>query len=466
MSRGLVTRGGLVLVLGVGLAAPTVMRAQSYTDQMQGYMNTQAQNSAFREGFASVSTMQTGSTNQGSNTSHYVQLNGGSNYMIIGVCDRDCTDVDLRLYDPSGNNIATDVATDDHPTLRFLAPVTGNYRLQVEMAQCAHNPCFYGYQVFMRQGGGIAMNQPQPINTPQPIPMASSTPTQMGTIAFNQQVTGNLQPTDGRLDNKPAQAWAFACQQGQAFQMDILSTWDNYAVVLDPMGNRAAQDDDSGGSLNARITHTCAMTGVYRLVITTYSASTTTGNYTLQVQQATPTVLNQPAPMSPTPMSSPTPMAATPQPMSAPTNIPMPSRIRTQSTQGATMPTPSPASNLPITGSILPPGQVGMIQMGQNVQGRLETGDQRMNNGTFADEWEFDGQANQHVTIELRSTEFDSYLQLLGADGTRLAEDDDGLGDQNSKIEITLPAAGRYKIVVNNFDETRPTGLYILSLHQ
>ena len=463
MSRRFAAGRSSILVIGVALALPPVLRAQSYTDQMQGYMARYAQDFAYSQGYQSTGNMQTGSTNQGTNTSHYVQLSGGMSYVIIGVCDRDCTDVDLRLFDPSGNNIATDVATDDHPTLRFQASMNGNYRLQVEMPNCSHNPCFYGFQVFMRGGGGVAMNQPQPMPmSPQPQPMNMSGPTAMGQIAVNQQVTGNLTPNDGRLDNKPAQAWAFACQAGQSIQMDILSTWDNYAVILDPVNNRAAQDDDSGEGLNARISYTCGMTGVYRLVVTTYTASTSTGTYTLQVQGTGQTTLNQPQAMN-----NPQPMAA-PQPMSAPTttsNIPMPTqRTQTQSASGATMPTPSPMTNLPITGSILAPGTEGTIQAGQNVQGRLESGDQRMNNGTYADVWNFQGTAGQHIVIELRSTEFDSYLQLLDASGTRLAEDDDGLGDQNSRIEVTLPSNGIYKIVVNNFDESRPTGLYILSL--
>jgi hypothetical protein len=247
------------------------------------------------------------------------------------------------------------------------------------------------------------------------------------------------------------QTWALQCQAGQTFQMDILSTWDNYAVVLDPMGNRVAFDDDGGPEgLNARITHACATTGVYRLGVTTYSSSTSTGTYTLQVQQMAG--LNQPTAMNqPMAMNQPAPMA-TPQPM--PMN---------QSAPGATMPSPSPVS-LPITGSIPAPGAIGTIVLGTNVQGRLETGDQRMNDGTFADVWQFSGTAGQHIVIELRSEEFDTYLQLLDAGGNRLAEDDDSLGDLDSKVEITLPASGTFQIVVNNFGDDRRAGIYTLTL--
>lgn len=444
MTRRIATSTVSALALGLTLAAPRMLPAQNtYVQQMQGYMNTASQR-ILSSGYSSVTAMVTGNINQGTNTSHNVTLTAGRSYAIQGVCDRDCTDVDLRLYDPNGNVVASDVAVDDTPTLMFTASMSGNYRLQVEMARCSTNPCYYGVQLF---GGAQSMGQPMAMQ-PQPMPMNTSAPTQMGMIGINQQVTGNLTAADGRWDGKPAQTWGFNCTPGQAFQMDVLSTWDNYAMVFDPMGNPVARDDDGGPEgLNARINYTCAVAGTHRLAVTTYTSSTTPGTYTLQVQGMQGVTLNQPMAMNqPQQMAQPQPMQTVPQ-----------------STPGATMPSPAPMS-LPITGGIPNPGAIGQIAFGTNVQGRLETGDQRMNDGTFADVWQFQGQAGQRVTIELRSEEFDTYAQLLDAAGNRLAEDDDSLGDFDSKIEFTLPASGTFQIVVNNFNEDRRAGIYTLSL--
>ena len=359
----------------------------------------------------------------------------GRSYIILGVCDNDCSDVDLRLYGPDGSTVIQDLATDDHPTLSFTAPSTGNYRLEVIMATCRQSPCYYGVQLFGGSSTGASLNQPtniQPINT--------SGPTQMGQIAVNQQVSGNLTSMDGRWDNKPTQTWAFACQTGQAFQMNVLSTWDNYAILIDPMGNVVDRDDDDGEGLNARIEHTCSMTGVYRLGVTTYTSSTTPGSYTMQVQGMAMA----------TPMNTPVPMAAPPSPMP-------------QSAPGATMPAAAAAS-LPITGGIPAPGQVGTVMVGTNVQGRLETGDQRMNDGTWADVWQFQGTQGYRITIELRSEEFDTFVQLLDAQGNMLAEDDDSLGDMDSRVQFTLPATGMFQIVVNNYSTERRSGIYTLSV--
>ncbi|MGD0484857.1 MAG: hypothetical protein ABSB58_09440, partial [Gemmatimonadales bacterium] len=119
--------------------------------------------------------------------------------------------------------------------------------------------------------------------TPMVQPMASSTGV-VGTIAAGQQASGVLTAADARYDGKPFQAYNFSCVAGQAFQMDVMSSWDNYALVFDPMGNVVARDDDSGEGLNARITYTCTMTGTYRLAVTAFSADTPGGPYTMQVR--------------------------------------------------------------------------------------------------------------------------------------------------------------------------------------
>ena len=128
---------------------------------------------------------------------------------------------------------------------------------------------------------------------------------------------------------------------------------------------------------------------------------------------------------------------------------------------GATMPQPVAGE---VVGDIAQPGQPATINTGETRRGRLETGDRAMNDGTWADIWTFQGRQGQRVRIECRSSEFDTYLQLLDGQSVRLAEDDDSLGDQNSLIEYTLPANGTYTIVVNNFGEDRRAGVYTLTV--
>lgn len=427
--------GTVVLALGVSLTARE-LRAQTpatYLTQLQTQLGMHSSDFTNR-GYTPVGTFQTASLAAGSNGTHTVDLTGGRTYGILGVCDNDCSDVDLTLFGPGGNQIAQDVATDDYPELLFTAPSSGQYRLQVRMVTCRVSPCYYGVQLYGGASGGAPAPTPMPMAAPQPMPMANTmmAPNPIGMIAFNQQVTGNLTVGDLRYDGKPMQTWGLTCAAGQSLQMDILSSWDNYAILFDPMGNPAMRDDDGGDQgLNARITYTCPAAGMYRLGVTTYTASTTPGAYTLQVQGGA--MMNQPQPMNaPQPMNMPQPMAPAPQPMSM--------------------------------GAVPAPGAVGIIATGQTLTGRLETGDRQMTDSTWADIWQFQGQAGQSVTIELRSSEFDTYLQLLDASSNRLAEDDDSLGDLDSRVIYRLPSTGMYQIVVNNFGDTRRAGTYTLTV--
>ncbi len=125
---------------------------------------------------------------------------------------------------------------------------------------------------------------------------------------------------------------------------------------------------------------------------------------------------------------------------------------------------PPAAPVVPVSGDIPAPGQVGIISAGMSVHGRLEPGDMMMTDSTYADIWRFEATAGQHVRIELRSDEFDTYLQLLDTQYNVLAEDDDSLGDLNSVIEFTIPTTGTYQVVVNNYEGDRKAGVYTLTL--
>ena len=47
-----------------------------------------------------------------------LSLEGGFEYVMHGVCDGDCDDIDLRLRDSNGNEVDVDVLVDDQPIVR------------------------------------------------------------------------------------------------------------------------------------------------------------------------------------------------------------------------------------------------------------------------------------------------------------------------------------------------------------
>lgn len=79
-----------------------------------------------------------------------IKLQPGTSYAFLGVCDQDCHDIDLRLYDPDGDVVSSDVGTDDWPVVSFSPSATGTYTLRVEMARCDKDPCYYGIGVYKK----------------------------------------------------------------------------------------------------------------------------------------------------------------------------------------------------------------------------------------------------------------------------------------------------------------------------
>lgn len=75
----------------------------------------------------------------------------------------------------------------------------------------------------------------------------------------------------------------FRMKKGQTYTIDLRSPWDNYLRLENAQGQQLRQDDDSGGSLNARIVFPCPEDGWYRIIVTSFAARAT-GNYTLTVR--------------------------------------------------------------------------------------------------------------------------------------------------------------------------------------
>lgn len=79
-----------------------------------------------------------------------ITLNRNVKYRIVAVCDRDCGDIDLRLFDENNNEVAKDTARDDTPMVTITPKWTGRFRIHVRMYDCRVSPCYYGIGTFGR----------------------------------------------------------------------------------------------------------------------------------------------------------------------------------------------------------------------------------------------------------------------------------------------------------------------------
>jgi hypothetical protein len=116
------------------------------------------------------------------------------------------------------------------------------------------------------------------------------------------------------------------------------------------------------------------------------------------------------------------------------------------------------------------------VSIGQTVSGALSSSDclspaRVINPGgyrPYADRYKFYAVSGQKLAIALSSSSFDTYLYLIGPNGSVLASDDDGGGGTNSRIPAssgtyTIPSNGYYTIEATSYAQNK-VGSYTLNL--
>ena len=123
----------------------TILEAQ--LDAVQDRMSTEGYRPDTKAAFTD---MIVGVLDPGAEVGLELELAAGVEYMIMGVCDADCDDLDLTLTDTNGNEITSDALNDAYPVLIFTAPAGGAHILWVTMYDCSVSPCSFGYKVFRK----------------------------------------------------------------------------------------------------------------------------------------------------------------------------------------------------------------------------------------------------------------------------------------------------------------------------
>lgn len=107
--------------------------------------------------------------------------------------------------------------------------------------------------------------------------------------------------------------------------------------------------------------------------------------------------------------------------------------------------------------------QATQIAIGQSRDGALAQGDATVGSGAFVDRYRFRGEPGRRVTIDLRSSAFDSFLTLVAPSGAREQNDDAAQGNNDARIETELAESGDYVIMASSFGRGG-VGDYRLSL--
>lgn len=91
-----------------------------------------------------------GSLSEGADTTIYVNLYAGQEYLFTGACDRDCGDIDFEVYDEDGELLDEHLGYDDIPEVSVAPERTGAFQIDVSMPNCAEALCWYGIGMFYR----------------------------------------------------------------------------------------------------------------------------------------------------------------------------------------------------------------------------------------------------------------------------------------------------------------------------
>jgi hypothetical protein len=139
-------------LLGLTLAA-TAAHAQDRWQQVVRDQLRQVGQATEQRGYSMTSEVFQGSLDDDESENFSVNLERGKDYVLWGVCDQDCTDVDLVIYDSDGDEVDSDLETDDKPLLHVVPSRDGRYRVKVTMVSCSAEPCRYGVGLWSKAAG-------------------------------------------------------------------------------------------------------------------------------------------------------------------------------------------------------------------------------------------------------------------------------------------------------------------------
>lgn len=128
------------------VSALTLSSVMAYADTSD-YM-AQARRNANEAGYYSTGFAQYDSLSEDERRTYTMRTTPGVRYAVIGVCDIDCTDLDIAIS-KDGTVLETDYETDDNPIVQFTAHAS-SYQVRVDMEDCSNNPCYYRIEGFSK----------------------------------------------------------------------------------------------------------------------------------------------------------------------------------------------------------------------------------------------------------------------------------------------------------------------------
>jgi hypothetical protein len=474
----------LILLIAMFLVPLQAMAQSQWEQQVLEQIETAGE--IFEpDGFSLTGQTHTGSLENEASDDFDLTLEAGVSYVLVGVCDNDCPDIDLMLLDGSGNEIDSDYETDAVPVLEVTPSRTAQYQVHVYMADCDTDPCFYGVGVFAKGAAAVG-----------------------GGSRGDQSYRGRLQSGDERLDSDEFyDTYDFYGNAGDQVVIDLTSSeFDPFLILLSPSGNDTQNDDYEGSASQSRIEHSLDESGEWTVVVTTYKAGET-GSYEVKISSSGFGATSAAQTGGRTERGS---LASGDAELTSGEyydtyyvsgrageyividlrssqfdpylilRAPSDEQFENDDHEGDATRS-QVAMELPEDGQYqvivtsYKPGEAGSYTVsidkggavsaaGPRVErGTLSAGDEELSSGEYADGYNFDGRPGQHVRLDVSSDDFDTYIMLVPPSEDQTENDDaEGLPG-HSVIETDLTEAGNYLVVVTSY-KVGETGSYELMM--
>jgi hypothetical protein len=180
---------------------------------------------------------------------------GGERTEIMGLCDTDCSDMDLILYDRAGNILDKDLQADDVPIVTWQGGAA-DLDLEVRMVKCKADPCHYGVRAYAKAAGASTA-------TNGGVDVSALAGRSLPVLHAGQQVDGTLTPSSVlRSDDTYMNGYYYDGTAGEQITITLRSPdFDSWLVIDQPDGPFRKWDDDSGGGKDAKLAVTLPATG-------------------------------------------------------------------------------------------------------------------------------------------------------------------------------------------------------------
>ncbi len=483
-------RIALVPVAGLLSLLPARAAAQ-WQEQVDNQLRA-VEASLSERGFRRMGDVRTGSVDSGERESIALALEGHQDYVIVGVCDNDCSDLDLYLYDGRGTQVDVDVEMDDAPVVEVTPSGSGSYQVDVVMATCSVSPCFYGVEVFV--SGGAAAQRVQ----------SEGPRFESGTLSVGDDTLGT---------GEYVHLYSIDGTRGDQVVIDLRSSeFDPYLILRKPDGGQEENDDHEGNASRSLLSLTLDATGSHDILVTSYRPRET-GAYGLEINQvgsggsamgsrvergallATDDTLRSGEAVDVYRLDGRPGLSvrldltsddfdtylilqdpAGQQVENDDADRPGHSMIEhdlTELGEYRIMVTSYEAGEsggyeLAIDLSGAAPvverrRDVATLAVGGSSAGSLGRGDGQLESGEYRDIYVFNGTEGDGVSVEMTSSQFDTYLIVVTPEGDTIQNDDDEGNTSKSRIDLVLRETGRYRIIATSY-RAGDTGQYEVSL--